>query len=112
MIKDIIQSHLQFALLSACHTTVTVGDESDEAHYLAAAVQFSGFRCAIGSTWSVDNNVAHQIVSTFYDNLVDGPRGLDCTRAAVALHKAVKTLRKKQQQILFIHISVWFDTLR
>jgi len=34
---------------------------------------------------------------------------LDCTRAAVALHKAMKKLRNKiplEQQIVFVHIGV------
>ncbi|KAG1748187.1 CHAT domain-containing protein [Suillus lakei] len=112
MIKDIIRSNWQnpeFAFLSACHTTV--GDEKspDESIHLAAAMQFSGFRSVIGSMWSVDDTVAQQVVSAFYGNLVDGSGRLDCTRAAVALHKALKSLRKKiplEQQIVFVHIGV------
>jgi CHAT domain-containing protein/tetratricopeptide (TPR) repeat protein len=111
-VKDIMRSRGQnpeFAFLSACHTTV--GDESspDEAIHLAAAMQFSGFRSVIGTMWSVDDNVVAHIVSAFYDNLVDGSGRLDCTRAAEALHKAVKSSRKKmslEQQIVFIHIGV------
>ena len=111
-IREIIRTQWQnpeFAFLSACHTTV--GDESspDEAIHLAAAMQFSGFRSVIDSMWSVDDDVAAQVASAFYDNLVDGSGRLDCTRATVALHKAVKTLRKKipfEQQIIFIHIGV------
>jgi len=59
--------------------------------------------------WSVDDEVVHQVVTAFYDNLVDGSGRLDCRRAAVALHTAVKTLRKKiplEQQIVFVHIGV------
>ncbi|KAG2139214.1 TPR-like protein [Suillus clintonianus] len=112
MIKDIIRSNWQnpeFAFLSACHTTV--GDEKspDELIHLAAAIQFSGFRSVIGSMWSVDDEVALQVVSLFYRKMVDGSGRLDCTRAAVALHKAVKSLRKKiplEQQIVFVHIGV------
>ncbi|KAG0701197.1 CHAT domain-containing protein [Suillus ampliporus] len=113
MVKDIIRSDWQnpeFAFLSACHTTV--GDEKspDESIHLAAAMQFSGFRSVIGSMWSVDDKVAHQMVSAFYANLVDGSGRLDCTRAAVTLHKAVKTLRRHkvplEQQIVFVHIGV------
>ncbi|KAG1748209.1 TPR-like protein [Suillus lakei] len=112
MIKDIIRSNWQnpeFAFLSACHTTV--GDEKspDESIHLAAAMQFSGFRSVIGSMWSVDDEVAQQVVSAFYGNLVDDSGRLDCTRAAVALHKALKSLRKKiplEQQIVFIHMGV------
>ncbi|KAG2130834.1 TPR-like protein [Suillus bovinus] len=112
MIRDIIQAHLQnpeFAFLSACHTTV--GDESspDEAIHLAAAMQFSGFRGVVGSMWSVNDGAACQIVSAFYDNMFDSSGRLDPTRAAVALHKAVKKLRKTiplEQQIVFIHIGI------
>jgi CHAT domain-containing protein len=113
MIKDIIRSNWQnpeFAFLSACHTTV--GDEKspDELIHLAVAMQFSGFRSMIGSMWSVDDKVAQQVVSTFYDKLVDSSGRLDCTRAAVALHKAVKRLRRNnvplEQQIVFVHIGV------
>ena len=111
-ITDIIRSRLQnpeFAFLSACHTTVGHVSSPDEAIHLAAAMQFSGFRSVIGSMWSVDDEVAGQIVSAFYGNLVDGSGRLDCTRAAAALHKTLKKLRKKipfEQQIVFIHIGV------
>ncbi|KAG1753238.1 hypothetical protein EDB19DRAFT_1627174 [Suillus lakei] len=81
----------EFAFLSACHTTV--GDERspNEAIHLAAAMQFSGFHSVIGSMWSVNDEVAHQVVSAFYDNLVDGSGRLDCTCAAVALRSIRET---------------------
>ncbi|KAG1811747.1 CHAT domain-containing protein [Suillus subaureus] len=113
MIKDIIRSNWQnpeFAFLSACHTTV--GDEKnpDESIHLAAAMQFSGFRSVIGSMWFVDDEAARQVVSAFYDKLIDDSGRLDCTRAAVGLHKAVRKLRRNniplEQQIVFVHIGV------
>jgi CHAT domain-containing protein len=112
-IMDIIRSRVQnpeFAFLSACHTTV--GDESspDEAICLAAAMQFSGFCSVVGSMWSVDDEVVREVVRAFYDALGDGGGGrLDCARAAGALHRGMKTLRKKiplEQQIVFVHIGV------
>jgi len=111
-ITDIIRSRLQhreFAFLSASHTTVGHASSPDEAIHLAAAMQFSGFRSVIGSMWSVDDEVAGQVVSAFYDEMFDGSGRLDCTRAAVALHKAMKKLRNKiplEQQIVFVHIGV------
>ncbi|OAX36334.1 TPR-like protein [Rhizopogon vinicolor AM-OR11-026] len=99
----------EFAFLSACHTTVGHASSPDEAVHLAAAMQFSGFRSVIGSMWSVDDKVVGQIVSAFYENMIDKSGRLDCTRAAVALHKAVKKLRKQipiEQLIVFIHIGV------
>ncbi|KAG1724957.1 CHAT domain-containing protein [Suillus paluster] len=112
-IKDIVRSdwqNPQFAFLSACHTTVGDKKSPDESIHLAAAMQFSGFRSVIGSMWSVDDEVARQMASAFYLHLIDGSGRLDCTRAAVALHKAVKTLRRNkvplEQQIVFVHIGV------
>ncbi|KAG1720338.1 TPR-like protein [Suillus lakei] len=112
-IKDIIRSNwqnLEFAFLSACHTTVGHEESHDESIHLAAAMQFSGCRSVIGSMWSVDDEVARLVVSTFYRHLVDDSGRLDCTRAAVALHKAVKKLRRSkiplEQQIVFVHIGV------
>jgi len=111
-ITDIMRPRLQqpeFAFLSACHTTVGYESSPDEAIHLAAAMQFSGFRSVIGSMWSVDDEVAGQVVSAFYDEMFDGSERFDCTRAAVALHKAMKKLRNKiplEQQIVFVHIGV------
>ncbi|KAG1847938.1 CHAT domain-containing protein [Suillus tomentosus] len=112
MIKDIIRSNSQnpqFAFLSACHTTVGDKKSPDESIHLAAAMQFCGFRSVIGSMWSVDDEVARQVVSAFYRKLIGDSKRLDCTGAAVALHKAVRSLRKKiplEQQIVFVHIGV------
>jgi CHAT domain-containing protein len=110
-ITDIIRPRLQnpeFVFLSACHTTVGYESSPDESIHLAAAMQFSGFRSVIGSMWSVDDKVIGQLVSAFYDNMVDGSGKLDCRRAAVALHKAVKKLRNipLEQQIVLVHIGV------
>jgi CHAT domain-containing protein/tetratricopeptide (TPR) repeat protein len=111
-ITDIIRPRLQnseFAFLSACHTTVGYESSPDESIHLAAAMQFSGFRSVIGSMWSVDDKVIGQLVSAFYENMVDGSGKLDCRRAAVALHAAVKELRTKiplEQQIVLVHIGV------
>ncbi|KAG2753848.1 hypothetical protein P692DRAFT_20828852 [Suillus brevipes Sb2] len=58
--------------------------------------------------WAVDDKLAQKVVSAFYRNLVDGSGRLDCTRAAVALHKAVNQLRRVplEQQIVFVHIGI------
>ncbi|KAG1812103.1 uncharacterized protein BJ212DRAFT_1301637 [Suillus subaureus] len=72
-------------------------------------MKFSGFRSVIGSIWSVDDEVVQEVASAFYGNLVDGSGRLDCTRAAMALNKAVKKLRRNniplEQQIVFVHIG-------
>ncbi|KAG1834907.1 TPR-like protein [Suillus subalutaceus] len=112
MIKDIIRSDWQnpeFAFLSACHTTVGDENSPDESIHLAAAMQFAGFRSVIGSMWSVDDDVARLVVSAFYGHLVDSSGRLDSTRAAAALHMAMKSLPKNiplEQQIVFFHVGV------
>ncbi|KAG1849548.1 CHAT domain-containing protein, partial [Suillus tomentosus] len=93
MIKYVIRSNWQnpqFAFLSACHTTVCDEESPDESIHLAPAMQFSGFRSVIGSMWSVDDKIVQEVVSAFYENMVDDSGRLDCTRAAMALQKAVK----------------------
>jgi len=95
MIKDIIRSNWQnpeFAFLSACHTTVGDENSPDESIHLAAAMQFSGFHSVIGSMWSIDDDVARQVVSTFYDKLVDDSGRLDCRRAAI-ISEPMKVLK-------------------
>ncbi|KAG2128449.1 CHAT domain-containing protein [Suillus cothurnatus] len=112
MIEDIVRSDRQdreFAFLSACHTAA--GDEISPAEsiHLAAAMQFSGFCSVVGSMWSVNDDVAHQVAYTFYGYLVDSSGRMDCTRAAVALHEAVESLGKEipiEQQIVFVHVGV------
>ena len=45
----------EFVYLSACHTTVGGKESPDEVIHLASAVQFVGFRSAIGTMWAVDD---------------------------------------------------------
>ncbi|KAG1908941.1 uncharacterized protein F5891DRAFT_938073 [Suillus fuscotomentosus] len=110
--KYIIRSNWQnpqFAFLSACHTTVGDKKRPDESIHLAEAMQFCGFRSVIGSMWSVDNEVACEVISALYRKLIGDSKKLDCTGAAVVLHKAVRLLHKKiplEQQIVFVHIGV------
>lgn len=81
---------------------------------LSISLQLCNFLdfAVVGTMWSVDNEVARQVVSVFYNKLADDSGRLDSTRAAVALHKAVKKLRVNhvllEQQIVFIHMCVYF----
>ena len=99
----------QFAYLSACHTTV--GDEKspDEVIHLAAAMQFAGFRSVIGTMWAVDDGHTNEITSRFYRYMLDESGRLDHTRAALALHRTMNSLRLSKipldQRILYVHIG-------
>jgi CHAT domain-containing protein/tetratricopeptide (TPR) repeat protein len=112
-LNKLVQSEFQnpdFAFLSACRTTVGDATTPDEVIHLAAAMQFGGFRSVIGTVLPVDDAVAGRIVSAFYTHMLNGSSvRLDCSMAAVALHKSLKALRGKipfDQQIVFIHIGV------
>ena len=112
-LRKLVQSDFQnpdFAFLSACRTTVGDATTPDEVIHLAAAMQFGGFRSVIGTVLPVDDAVAGRIVSAFYTHLLDASSTrLDCSMAAVALHKSLKALRGKisfDQQIVFIHIGI------
>ena len=99
----------QFTYLSACHTTVGDEESPDEVIHLAAAMQFAGFRSVIGTMWAVDDGHTNEIASKFYQYMVDESGRLDHTRAALALHKTMNSLRLSKipldQRILYIHIG-------
>ena len=111
-IENIMQYELQdaqFTYLSACHTTVGDEESPDEVIHLAAAMQFAGFRSVIGTMWAVDDGHTIEITSKFYEYMLDESGGLDHTRAALALHRTMNSLRLSKipldQRILYIHIG-------
>jgi len=99
------ESRICVAYLSACHTTVGDEESLDEAIHLASAMQFSGFRSVIGTMWAVDDDLASEITSTFYEHMVDESGRLDHTRAVFALNKTMKSIRMLEQAVLYIHLG-------
>lgn len=100
----------EFAFLSACHTAAGDRTAPDEVVHLAAAMQFAGFRGVVGTMWAVDDAVVVNMVSAFYQALLErSPEGLDYEHAAVALNTAAKRVDKNvvplEQRIVFIHIG-------
>ncbi|KIJ34776.1 hypothetical protein M422DRAFT_181687 [Sphaerobolus stellatus SS14] len=113
-LTEIIKANLpsaEFAFLSACHTAVPDEWTPDEMIHLAAGMQFSGFRGVIGTMWAVDDSVVKYMVTAFYDELLKDGRKLDASRAAEALHKAIKRVSNDktvplEQRIVLIHIGI------
>ena len=70
----------EFAYISACRTDVGDEESQGEVIHLASAMQFAGFRSVIGTTWSVNDGLASEIMSTFYEHMVDESGRLDHTR--------------------------------
>lgn len=74
------------AYLSACDTSVSRGDLSDEALHITGAFQMAGFRHVIGTLWPVGDETARAVADQYY-------AALRTQRPAVALHTAVQAVR-------------------
>ncbi|KAB5590920.1 hypothetical protein CTheo_5646 [Ceratobasidium theobromae] len=99
------------AFLSACQTAT--GDEElpDEAVHLASGMLLAGYPSIIATMWSVVDEDAPVVADKVYAEIV-GNREMDHTKAARALHLAVKELREKVGEMEFgrwvpyIHIGI------
>ena len=106
--------HADFAFLSACQTATGDANLSEEAVHLAAGMLSAGYRSVIATMWSIRDCDAPLISSEVYCRLMDCPSP-DSTRAAHALHHAVKALRDKLEKsgersfpswVPFIHVGM------
>ena len=103
--------HADFAFLSACQTAT--GDEklSEEAVHLAAGLISAGYCGVIATMWSILDKDAPLIVGHVYSELFSDEEP-DSTRAALALHHAVKCLRRQVGDsaflswVPFIHMGI------
>jgi CHAT domain-containing protein len=113
---EIVRSDLptaEFAFLSACHTAeVTEGSIMDEGLHLAAAIQHSGFRSVVGTTWAMVDEDGRDLAENFYKALFSDSKreqGIPYhERSAKALRLSVKKLRRKrwitlERWVNFVH---------
>ncbi|MBP2327046.1 tetratricopeptide (TPR) repeat protein [Kibdelosporangium banguiense] len=85
--------HARLAYLSACRSAFNGATNlMDEAIHLTAAFQLAGYPHVVGTLWEIDDSLAVQVADTFYAQLDTG-QGMDTSRAAHALHHAVRELR-------------------
>jgi tetratricopeptide (TPR) repeat protein len=89
-IADLELADAELAYLSACQTATGVPDLADEAIHLAAAVQMTGFRHIVATSWSVGDSSAAGVSDHFYRELASSGSGAE---PALALHRAVRALR-------------------
>ncbi|KAF6765331.1 CHAT domain-containing protein [Ephemerocybe angulata] len=87
--------HADLAFLSACQTST--GDEkiSDEAVHLAAGMLAAGYRRVVATMWSIGDQPAQEVATTFYEYLFThqdgaGGSGFNGTMSAYALHHATQ----------------------
>ncbi|KAG9120214.1 hypothetical protein FRC07_004375 [Ceratobasidium sp. 392] len=103
--------HAGFAFLSACQTAAGDEDLPDEAVHLAAGMLIAGYQTVIATMWSINDRDAPLVADKVYGHLLEGGKP-DSTKAAKALHVAVKSLRdtigeeKFAAWVPFIHIGL------
>jgi tetratricopeptide (TPR) repeat protein len=86
--------HAQLAFLSACKTAHSGSlDLLDEGIHLTSAFQLAGFPHVIGTLWPIYDDIAVEVATTFYTQLQSGPRTLDVSASAQALHDAIRKVR-------------------
>jgi CHAT domain-containing protein len=108
--------HADFAFLSACQTAKGDDNLSEEAVHLAGGMVVAGYRSVIATMWSIKDNDAPLVANEVYRhfNCDSSP---DSSRAAHALHHAVKKNRDKlgtergpestfSSWVPFIHVGI------
>ncbi len=89
--------HAQFAYLSACDTARGGLRLPDEALHLGGALQLAGYQHVIATQWPISDRIAATMTERVYDQLRTAD-GLGPSRAASALHDAVRALRERYPQ--------------
>ncbi|KAJ6529339.1 CHAT domain-containing protein [Mycena capillaripes] len=99
----------QFVFLAACQTAMGDAELVNESFHLSGGFITAGFRSAIGTMWSMNDEDGPTVAGIVYSHLFrDGrPRASD---ASEALSLAVKELRNRkipyERWIPFIHIGI------
>ncbi|KAF8151235.1 CHAT domain-containing protein [Mycena galopus ATCC 62051] len=104
--------HANFAFLSACQTATGDKELQDESIHLAAGMLLAGYQGVIATMWSIMDNDAPQVATDVYKHLFKASPP-DSTKAAEALHLAIKNLYEGSGQkksffhwVPFIHVGV------
>ncbi|KAJ6585889.1 CHAT domain-containing protein [Mycena capillaripes] len=99
------------AFLSACQTATGAKDLQEESVHLAAGMLLAGYRGVIATMWSIMDEDAPHVAEDVYEHLFKTSPP-DPTRAAEALHLAVRKLREESggtkslfHWVPFIHVG-------
>jgi CHAT domain-containing protein len=93
--------YADFAFLSACQTATGNEKLPEEAVHLAAGLMLAGYGSVIATTWSIKDKDAPVIAGHVYTKLFSDMEP-DSSRSAVALHDAVKLLRRQVGDLEFL----------
>jgi CHAT domain-containing protein len=112
-VEEIIKLDLpnaEFAFLSACQTTTGEETLSDEAVHIAGGMLLAGYRGAVATMWSIQDDLAPEVTNEFYRRIMEDKERPDSRKAAEALHYSIQKLRKKgvplTSWIPFVHLGV------
>ncbi|KAF8175497.1 CHAT domain-containing protein [Mycena galopus ATCC 62051] len=94
--------HAQFAFLSACQTATGARELEEESIHLAAGILTAGYRSVIATMWSIEDDDAPKVATDVYEHLFKTSPP-DPTRAAEALHLAVRNLQNGSGKKSFFH---------
>ncbi|WP_262698500.1 MULTISPECIES: CHAT domain-containing protein [Streptomyces] len=97
-VAEISDQHLvdaQLAYLSACATTRTDTALIDEAIHITSAFQLAGYAHVIGTLWPIADDCAAELADVFYAELIRRQVASGITPAALALHNAVREIRRR-----------------
>ncbi|KAJ7429460.1 CHAT domain-containing protein [Mycena galericulata] len=101
-----------FAFLSACQTAMGDKKLQEESVHLAAGMLLAGYRGIVATMWSIMDTDAPRVAGNVYEHLFK-TLPPDPTRAAEALHFAIRKLREESggqksffHWVPYIHVGV------
>jgi CHAT domain-containing protein len=103
-------SNAQFVFLAACQTAMGDAELVNESFHLGGGFIAAGFRGAIGTMWSMNDNDGPLVAEIVYSHLFRNGQQAQASDAAEALQLAVNELKKRnvsyERWIPFIHMGV------
>lgn len=99
-----------FVFLSACETAMGDTTMSNESLHLAGGMLFAGFKAAIATLWSINDDDGPLVARVVYEHLFQTDTERTVANSAEALQKAVDHLRgmgiPAHRWVPFIHIGI------
>ncbi|KAJ7510724.1 CHAT domain-containing protein [Mycena galericulata] len=100
----------EFVFLAACQTAMGDAELVNESFHLGGGFIAAGFRSAVGTLWSMNDQDGPVVAEIFYSHLFHNGRKPHTSDTAEALHIAVKELKARdvpyERWVPFIHMGV------
>ncbi|KAJ7192873.1 CHAT domain-containing protein [Mycena pura] len=103
-------SNREFAFLAACQTAMGDSELVNESFHLGGGFIAAGFRAAVGTLWSMEDQDGPLVAEIMYSHLFRNGKWPEVLETAEALHLAVKELKKRgvpyERWVPFIHMGI------